>query len=44
VVWTQNRENADYPGDFDMERDARALWNAPADDVFLVKFTYRVGH
>jgi len=43
VVWTQNRENSDYPGDFEMGRDARALWSSPADDVFLVKFTYRVG-
>jgi len=43
VVWTQNRENTDFPGDFEMGRDARALWHAPTDDVFLVKFTYRVG-
>ncbi len=40
-VWT--RQGADYgnPGDFDFWRDMGDLLRAPAENVFLVKFTYR---
>ena len=43
VVWTQNRSNDEDPGRLDLGRDTRALLSAPADDVFQVKFTYRLG-
>ena len=40
VAWTQDRFDDRYPGSFKLGRDARALFRAPADDVFLVKTTY----
>jgi len=43
AVWTQQRQDFRYPGDFNFRRDASALFSAPADDVFLVKLTYWLG-
>jgi hypothetical protein len=43
VAWTQQREDLGQPGDFALSRDTQALLSAPADDVFLVKVSYRLG-
>ena len=40
VVWTEQRENSNDAGTFAFGRDARALFRAPPDDVFLVKVSY----
>jgi hypothetical protein len=40
LVWTQQREDTRFPGVFAFRRDARALFGAPPDDVFLVKVSY----
>jgi hypothetical protein len=40
LVWTQDRVNLDDPGDFRLGRDARSLFSAPGEDIFLAKFTY----
>ena len=41
VVWTQNRQDSTTLGRFELGDDATQLFQAPADDVLLVKFTYR---
>ena len=41
LVWTQRRADMSHPGDFDFERDMAAVWRAPGDNIFLVKFSYR---
>jgi hypothetical protein len=41
VVWTQNRQDSTSLGRFELGNDASDLFAAPADDVLLVKFTYR---
>jgi hypothetical protein len=43
VVWTQNRASDANPGNFELGRDLNSLFGAPGDDVFLVKFSYRLG-
>jgi hypothetical protein len=43
VAWTQQREDLGQPGEFALARDTQALFSAPADDVFLVKVSYRLG-
>ena len=43
LVWTERREDYTHPGDFALGRDARALFGAPADDVFLVKMSVWMG-
>ena len=40
-VWTQNRADYGYPGDLNLERDLKALFNAPGDNVLLIKISYR---
>jgi uncharacterized protein DUF5916/cellulose/xylan binding protein with CBM9 domain len=40
IVWTEQRENSRDPGTFALGRDARALFRAPPDDVFMVKVSY----
>lgn len=40
VVWTEQREDTRYPGVFGFRRDARALFRAAPDDVFLIKVSY----
>ena len=41
LVWTQNREDLNHPGDFSFGRDFRDMLNAPGDNIFVIKFTYR---
>ena len=43
VVWTQQRQDDAFPGDFRARRDLARLFSASADDVFLVKLTYWIG-
>ena len=43
LVWTQNRFDSGDPGGFDLGRDLGTLFAAPADDVFLAKFSYWIG-
>jgi hypothetical protein len=43
VVWTQNRTNEANPGAFELARDLRNLFGSASDNVFLVKFSYRMG-
>jgi hypothetical protein len=40
LVWTDQREDSTSPGTFAFGRDARALFRAAPDDVFLVKVSY----
>jgi hypothetical protein len=40
-VWTQNRADYGYPGDLNLERDLKALFTAPGDNVLLIKISYR---
>lgn len=42
-VWTRQQQDKRFPGDFDLGRDASAMFSAPADDVFLVKLAYWIG-
>jgi len=41
LVWTQKRADDANPGDFDLWRDMEGIFNAPGENVFLVKFSYR---
>jgi hypothetical protein len=43
AVWTRQQQDQVNPGDFQVGRDASALFSAPADDVFLVKIAYWIG-
>jgi hypothetical protein len=43
AVWTEQREDDTHPGSFQFRRDAKKLFAAPSDDVFLVKMTYWLG-
>ncbi len=40
LVWTQDRASEEALGNFDFSRDRRALFNSPANHVFLVKVNY----
>ena len=40
LVWTQDRSSSDPTGDFELERDRRALLSSPANHVFLIKVNY----
>jgi hypothetical protein len=40
LVWTQNRSDNDSFGDLRFDRDRRALFNAAANNVFLIKMNY----
>jgi len=42
IVWTQNRADYSYPGQFDFSRDIQALFNAPGDHIFLIKINHRM--
>jgi len=42
-VWTQDRRDAEAVGDFRLGRDLDRLFEAPADNVFLVKATFWTG-
>ncbi len=39
-VWTHDQTNYNNPGDFNLGRDFRNLWEAEGNDIFLVKFSY----
>jgi hypothetical protein len=43
VVWTENRHNADHPGNYAFGRDMADLFAAPADDVFMMKVSWWIG-
>lgn len=43
AVWTQQREDDAYPGDFRARRDLSRLFSTSSDDVFLLKMTYWIG-
>ena len=40
LVWTQDRASEEGAGDFDFSRDRRALFDSPANHVFLIKVNY----
>jgi hypothetical protein len=40
LVWTQDRASEEGVGDFDFSRDRRALFDSPANHVFLIKVNY----
>jgi hypothetical protein len=40
VVWTQNREDEEPTGRMAFGRDARTLFRAPGDNIFMVKVSY----
>jgi hypothetical protein len=42
-VWTENRRNAEHPGDYSFGRDMADLLTAPADDVLMVKVSWWIG-
>ncbi len=39
-VWTQTREEDTPNGDFRFRKNLGDIWNLPADNIFMVKFTY----
>ena len=43
AVWTRQQQDSANPGTFALSRDARALFSAPGDDIFLVKIAYWIG-
>jgi hypothetical protein len=43
VVWQQQRDDAESFGDFDLSRDAGAVFRSPPDNVFVVKVSYWFG-
>jgi hypothetical protein len=43
AVWTRLQEDESNPGEFSVGRDARALFSAAGDDIFLVKMAYWIG-
>jgi hypothetical protein len=44
LVWQQQRSAEEPFGDFDLGRDAPAVFNAPPDNIFVVKVSYWIGH
>jgi hypothetical protein len=43
VVWQQQRSQVEGFGDFDLSRDAGAVFRSPPDNVFVVKVSYWFG-
>ena len=43
LVWTQDRSSFDSVGNLDFDRDRTALFEAPADNIFLIKINYWLG-
>lgn len=41
LVWTQRRADGSHPGDFRLWRDIEDLFQAPGDNIVLLKFSYR---
>ncbi len=42
-MWTQSRSDIAPVGDMDFDRDVRALFDAHADNIFLLKVNYWLG-
>ncbi len=42
LVWTQNRADYQDPGDLSFGRDLGHMLGAPGDNIFMLKFTYRL--
>jgi hypothetical protein len=42
-VWQRNQLARARSGDFDLDRDVRALFNAPAENRFIIKMNYWLG-
>jgi hypothetical protein len=42
LVWTQNRADYQDPGDLSLGRDFGHMLRAPGDNIFMLKFTYRL--
>ncbi len=42
LVWTQNRADYQDPGDLSLSRDLGSMLRAPGDNIFMLKFTYRL--
>jgi hypothetical protein len=40
LVWTQTRSDEETMGDFEFSHSARRLFDAKANDIFLVKASY----
>jgi len=40
LVWTQNRVNTEWPGEFNLGRDVRALTNEAGDNIFFIKVSH----
>jgi len=40
LVWTQGRTSDDDPGSFKIDRDARTLFDAPSENIFMLKVTH----
>jgi hypothetical protein len=43
VVWQRQQRGTGHFGDFDFGRDVGALWDVPADNVFMLKVNYWLG-
>ncbi|MBT3384066.1 MAG: carbohydrate binding family 9 domain-containing protein [Prolixibacteraceae bacterium] len=43
LVWSQNRSGYINNGSFDFSRDFESLFNEKANNIFLLKFSYRIG-
>lgn len=43
LVWTQTRSDVGPEGDFAFARDRHELFNAPADNIFVLKVSYWLG-
>lgn len=43
LVWNENRQDVIDRGDFSLRRDLSGSFDAPSDDVFLVKMSYWLG-
>lgn len=43
LVWTQTRSDVAPSGDLVFSRDRSALFSAPADNIFVLKFSYWLG-
>ncbi len=41
-VWTQNRYDLSYPGDFRFSRDFDILMKTPSDNIFMIKIVYKL--
>jgi hypothetical protein len=43
LVWSQNRNTYVNDGSFDISQDIKDLFQEKAKNIFLVKFSYRIG-